>query len=610
VNGYNGKVLKVDLTDKKFEPMELREEWLKAYIGGTGLAARLLFEHITPDLEPFSPENYIAYMTGPFTATRVPSGSRFGIAGLSALGYWGDSTSGGGFGALLKRTGFDGVIITGKAEKPVYIWIQDSEVELKDASHLWGKDCYETQDMIKKDLGESAARVSCIGLAGEKLVKYACVINDAGRAAGRTGFGAIMGSKNLKALAVYGKTKPTVADVEKLDKLYDESIATQLAAPFFHLLKEYGTMGYLDLGSLLGDVPYKYFQGAVFPIEKILMTKIQEKYPVRGYACFGCPIGCGKTIEFNKMGLSEVDTPEHETMVALGPLCDNFDLDKLLYGNHLCNAYGLDTISTGVSIAFTFYLFEKKIIKEKDVGMKLKWGDADTVNKLIEMIAKRKGFGNILAEGVQRISKKYNVSMDEAAQVKGLEIPMHDPRAFFGQALVYATSSRGADHNRPDWYSFELSLGIPELGIFGPSDRFNMSGRVGDLIKIQDLRHVYESLLMCNFTQSTLTQVVNMLNAVTGWNYTVGDILRVGERITNLKRAINNKRGITRREDRMPKIAIQPLNEGATAGKTPNMEAMLKEYYEKRKWDWESGKPIKEKLEELDLKDVAESIYS
>ncbi|MEM2144057.1 MAG: aldehyde ferredoxin oxidoreductase family protein [Candidatus Jordarchaeaceae archaeon] len=609
MNGYNGKILKVDLTDKKLEPMKLREEGVKAYIGGTGLAARLLFEYITPELDPFSPKNCVAYMTGPFTAARVPSGSRFGIAGLSALGYWGDSTSGGSFGALLKRAGFDGVIITGKAEKPVYIWIHEGEAELKDASHLWSRDCYETQDIIRKDLGENAVRVSCIGRAGEKLVRYACVINDAGRAAGRTGFGAIMGSKNLKALAVYGKAKPPIADSEKLDKLYDESIATQSAAPFYYLLREYGTMGYLDLGALLGDVPYKYFQGTVFPIEKIFMTKIQEKYPVRNYACFGCPIGCGKTIEFNKMGLREVDTPEYETMVALGPLCDNFDLDKLIYANHLCNAYGLDTISTGVSIAFTFYLFEKKVVEEKDLGMKLNWGDSDAVNRLIEMIAERKGFGNILAEGVQGIAKKYNVSMDEAAHVKGLEIPMHDPRAFFGQALAYMTSPRGADHNRPDWYSIQLSLGLPELGIFEPRYRFSMSNRMDDFIKFQDLRQVYESLLMCNFTQSTLTQVINMLNAITGWNYTVADILKIGERITNIKRAINNKRGITRKDDRMPKIAIQPLSEGATAGKTPNTEAMLKEYYEKRKWDGETGKPTKEKLNELDLKDVAESIY-
>ncbi|MEM3526187.1 MAG: aldehyde ferredoxin oxidoreductase N-terminal domain-containing protein, partial [Candidatus Jordarchaeaceae archaeon] len=278
MNGYNGKILRVDLTNRKLEPMKLREEWVKAYIGGTGLAARLLFEYITPDLEPFSPKNCIAYMTGPFTATRVPSGSRFGIAGLSALGYWGDSTSGGSFGAFLKRTGFDGVIITGKADKPVYIWINESEAEIKDASHLWGRDCYETQEIIRKDLGENKVRVSCIGPAGEKLVKYACVINDDGRAAGRTGFGAIMGSKNLKALAVYGKVKPTVADSEKLDKLCEESIVTQSSAPFYYLLKEYGTMGYLDLGVLLGDVPYKYFQGTVFPIEKIVMTKIQEKY--------------------------------------------------------------------------------------------------------------------------------------------------------------------------------------------------------------------------------------------------------------------------------------------------------------------------------------------
>ncbi|RLI80200.1 aldehyde ferredoxin oxidoreductase [Archaeoglobales archaeon] len=607
MKGYHGKILKIDLSYGSSTPIDLKEEWAKAYIGGVGLAAKLLFDQITPDLDPFSPENYLAYLTGPFTGTRVPSGSRFAIAGLSPNGVWGESTSGGHFGVALKRAGFDGVLITGKAEKPVYIWVHDGEAEIKDATHLWGKDCYETQEIIKKDLGEKGVRVSCIGLAGENLVKYACVINDAGRAAGRCGFGAVMGSKNLKAVAAHGDAKVEIADEEKFDEAYNTTMRTNQANPFFHLLGKYGTLGYLDMGFLLGDVPYKYFTGTVFPAENVSPTTLMERYPVKGYACFGCPIGCGKRVRYNKKGIDEVDTPEYETIVALGPLCGNLDLDELIYANHLCNAYGMDTISAGVSIAFSMYLFEKGVISERDAGMRLEWGDGERISNLIKMIAKREGFGDVLAEGVRAIAAKFRVNEEEVAEVKGLEVPMHDARAFFGQGLGYATSPRGACHNRPDWFVVELGTGIQELDI-SPGERFNMQGRVSSFVKYQNFREVYNSLLLCMFIQSTPREVLDLFNSITGWNLSMEEFVRAGERMFNLKRVINNLRGITRKDDKLPRIVTASLNEGPTAGKSLGLEAMLREYYEFRGWDWESGKPTAQKLNELGLGDVAEKI--
>lgn len=609
MKGYHGKILKVDLSKESSDTIELKEDWAKNFIGGSGLAARILFEYITPDLDPFSPENCIAYMTGPFTGTNVPSGSRFCIAGISALGKWGESTSGGVFGAALKRTGFDGLIISGKAEKPVYLWVHDGEAEIKDASHLWGKDTHETQEIIKKDLGERAARVSCIGLAGQNLVRYACVINDAGRAAGRTGFGAVMGSKNLKAVAVHGEAKTEIADETKFNEAYAATMATNLSAPFFYFLRDFGTAGYIDMGMFVGDVPYKYFTETVFPVEKVVPQLIMEKYSTRRYACFNCPLGCGKTVKFNKMGVEEVDTPEYETIAALGPLCGNLDIDQIIYEGHLCNVYGVDVISMGVSIAFSMYLYEKGVISEKDVGMKLEWGNTDAINRLIEMTAKREGFGDVLAEGTLKIAEKFGVNKEEAAQVKGLEIPMHDPRAFFGQGLGYATSSRGACHERPDWFTFEIGTGIPDLMLF-PGYRFSMEGRVAGLIKYQDEREVYDCLIMCKFSQSTPTEVLNLFNAVTGWNYSMDDFLKVGERAFNLKRAINNLRGVTREDDTLPEIVTKPLEIGSTAGQKLELEPMLREYYENRKWDWATGKPTKEKLEELGLTEAAKALWS
>ncbi|MHA1607827.1 MAG: aldehyde ferredoxin oxidoreductase family protein [Candidatus Freyarchaeota archaeon] len=605
--GYHGKILKVNLTDGSVDTLELKEDMAKSFIGGSGLAARILFDVLNAGMDPFGPDNYLVFMTGPFTATPVPQGSRYIVSGMSAHGLWGEACSGGSFGPALKGAGVDGLMITGKSDKPVYLFVHDGSVEVKDASHLWGKSTYETEEAVKKDLGERRVRVACIGLGGENKVKYASIMNE-GRFAGRCGLGAVMGSKMLKAVAAVGDSKVELANEDKVRELGSTYRVVMEANPFSHLLKEYGTHGYLDMAFQIGDAPAKYFTKALFPVEKVSAATFKETYTVRDYACYGCPMACGKLIEYNKRGVKEVDTLEYETIVAFGPLLENYDLDSAVYANHLCNVYGIDTISAGVSIAFAFYLFEKGVIGEKDVGMKLNWGDGEAAAKLVEMIAKREGFGDILAEGTKGMAEKFNVDLDEAAQVKGLEIPMHDPRAFFGQAVVYATGNRGACHLRGDYYQVELGLGIAELGIL-QGDRFNVQGRVEMVAKYQNVRELYDALILCKFSSAPITMVCDFLNAVTGWDYNVESLHKTGERIFNLKRALNNKLGVTREHDKMPRIAIAPLEEGGTAGKSPDMEALLKEYYEARKWDWETGKPTKEKLEELGLGDIAAKIW-
>ncbi|MCS7121897.1 MAG: aldehyde ferredoxin oxidoreductase family protein [Archaeoglobaceae archaeon] len=594
MKGYWGKILHVDLSKKDVKEVELKDVDVKMFIGGSGLAAKLLYNSITSDLSPFSPKNQIAFMTGPFTDL-VPSGSRYSVASISPHGYWGEASSGGYFGAWLKRTGYDGLIISGKAERPVYLVVSNGKAEIRDASHLWGKDTYETQEIIKKEF-DKRARVACIGPAGENLVKFACIINDAGRAAGRTGMGAIIGSKKLKAIAVYGDKKIEIANEDALKATIEAVNIVSSINIIYNLLSRYGTLGYIEIGMLFGDVPARYFTSTVFPAEKVDAITLMEKYKTRKYSCHYCPIGCGKVVEFKKMGVDEVDTPEYETVVALGPLCENYDLETILYANHLCNSLGLDTISMGVCIAFLMYLG------------KVEWGDSEKMLELIKLTAKREGIGDVLAEGTKGIAAKFGVSDDFAANVKGVEVPMHDARAFFGQALSYATSPRGACHLKPDWYQFEIGAGIAEIGLtpaevelgIYPGDRFNMDGRISSFIVYQNYRELFDSLLLCKFSPATPSQVLAMFNAITDFNFTMDEFLKAGERIMNLKRMINVKRGISSKDDKLPRIIVDALKAGPTAGKTPKIDEMLIEYYKLRGWN-EKGIPKEDKLKELGL---------
>jgi aldehyde:ferredoxin oxidoreductase len=605
--GYHGRFLAVDLDTRETRNLELKDDDLKKFIGGATLAARLTYDYVKEGMNPLAPDNPLIFAVGPFTGTTIPMVSRGAVCGVSPLtGIWGEATTGGVFPFRLKTAGFDGIMVTGRARQPVYLYLHDGLAEIRDASRLWGKDSYQTQDILKDELKVTGLSIACIGRAGENLVNYACVMNDKGRAAGRCGLGALMGSKNLKAVAVAGNQRASLADNAKLTELTNRARQTISLAIMAVVYREYGTLLYMDMGMFAGDTPAKYFSRSVFPAQKVTGHSLRQAYSVESYACYGCPIGCGRLVRGFRKDIPEVDGPEYETAVVFGPLCMNYDWDSIIHANHLCNAHGIDTISAGVAIAYAMYLYEKGILSRDRAGMEIKWGDGQTIVRLVEMIINRKGIGELLGAGVKKMAEELGADPETAAHVKGLEIPMHDPRAYSGEAISYATGPRGACHLKGDFYG--AGAGIPELGI-PRTDRFQSAGIAVPAAKFQSFRDMFDSLLLCKFAPLSPSVIAEILSTITGWSFTPTDLLTAGDRSINLKRAINNRLGITPKDDKLPRINLQVVNEGGIAGRSPDMAVMLKEFYDFRKWDWNTGKPAKEKLLELGLDFVAKDLW-
>ncbi|MHA1914314.1 MAG: aldehyde ferredoxin oxidoreductase family protein [Promethearchaeota archaeon] len=618
--GYNGKIAYVDLSNKKWEARDLDPQVAKEYLGGTGLSAKLTYdllsenEYETLKNDPFNEINPLIFATGPVTGTVRPSSGRYTVTGISPLTkIWGEGSSGGFFCISLRNSGFDAIVITGKSETPTYLYIHDKTIEFKDASNHWGKDTYETQELIKNELNNERARVVTIGLGGEKLVKYAAMINDEGRAIGRCGLGAVMGSKNVKALAVAGSGRIQISDSnigKELNKQAAEALkgdATAALGGFLFTL--YGTNGYLDIGMALGDTPAYYFTETEFLAEKLTGKTLREEYPVMDYGCAGCTIKCGKQtiVEDNGKEIM-VDGPEYESVAAFGPLCGVFDSKKVILAHHYCNVYGVDTISCGVSIAFLIYLVENQLGIEKikqslnKINLEdIRWGNGDLLLDLIRMVSNREGIGNILAEGVRSMAEKFEVDPELAAHVKGLEIPMHDPRAFAGQALSYITCCVGANHEKCDWFTVEMgSLNFTKYKIQA-GDRSSIKRREKGVMALQDVRAIDDSAVNCNFPHPTMEDLVGHINASTGAGYDVDSILAVGERINTLKRLISCNLGTTRADDRLPEHVLKVLKSGKTTNVKIELEDNLLKYYKFRGWDSETGRPTDEKLKELNI---------
>ncbi len=607
--GYHGRFLDVDLSAGTTKELPLSEETLEKYVGGATLAAALVYERVSEDLDPSSPGNPLVFSTGPFTGSSIPMVSRYAACGIAPLtGCGGEANSGGGVPVRLKGSSFDGLIVTGRSEKPVYLHLEKGRAEIRDASQLWGKDSYETQRLIKEELGDDNLSVACIARGGEKQVRYASIMNDKGRSAGRCGMGALMGSKNLKAVAAAGDSKPKLADPAKIRALVKQAGSVIDANMISVAFQEYGTLMYTDMGMMLGDLPVKYFTKSVFPVEKVTGEAFRQSYTIKSQSCRGCPIGCGRLVKNFETDL-DVDGPEYETAAAFGPLCLNTDLDSIIEANHLCNVHGIDTISAGVSIAYALYLYEQGVLTKGDVGMELHWGDSKAILKLVEMIVNREGIGEILSQGTLAMARHFGRDEGEAAQVKGLEMPMHDGRAFHGQALSYATGPRGACHLKGNYYDVDLGNLVAEYNIL-PSDRHSSDGESESAARYQSFRDMFDALTLCKFAPLTPTMISEMLGAITGWTCTPDSLLVAGDRSLNLKRAISSKLGLTREHDRLPEICMRPLDEGTSADLVPDMDKMLREYYAYRSWDWETGKPSKEKLLELGLNQVAEDLYS
>jgi len=611
--GYMGKILRIDLSDRSFSEEELNLKELRAFIGGSGLGAKILYQETSKNTDPFSPENELIYLTGPFVGTPVPTSGRHCIVAKSPLtGIWGEADVGGKFGVWLKILGYDGLLKKGNSDEPVYIYIDQKKIEFKDARHLWGKDTYEIEKILESELGHDIA-ISCIGIAGENLVKFASIMHEGkhGRAAGRCGLGAVMGAKKLKAIVLKrGNLRPILANKEELTRDLKEVI------PRLKEIKKdshlYGTSRSISPAEALGDLPIKNWQLGDWSegAEKINGRRMAETILIGRYFCYQCPIGCGRTVKISHGPFSPVDGGgyEYETGALLGSNCLIDDMEAISKANELCNRYGMDTISTGAVIAWSMEAFEKGVLKEKDTeGILIRWGDAYILLKLIELIANRKGFGEILAEGSKRAAEMIGYdSLKFTVQVKGLDLPGHDPRCFNGLGLGYATSNRGACHTNSFAYiymgrTFDYTLDIPK-----PFDRLGTKGAGKIVATLQNYMALCDSLNICKFTAFGLPAdtVQRWLKWVTGWDIEFEEFLKIGERINNLKRLYNVKCGVSRKDDTLPERILKLNREGLHAPeKLPELEKMLDEYYAVRGWD-QNGIPTKEKLTELGLTNI------
>jgi aldehyde:ferredoxin oxidoreductase len=615
--GYAGQILRVDLSDGRIVKTPLEENVARDYIGGRGIAARIIYDEVEPTVGAFDPNNRLVFMTGPLTGTSVPSSSRYEVCAKSpASDAWGDANSGGYFGPELRWAGFDGIVFQGKAPKPVYLWVHDGAAELKLGDHLWGKDANETEDILQHDLGEKKIRTACCGPAGEKLVRFASVMNDKHRAAGRCGLGAVMGSKNLKAIAVRGTHRPPLADEDGLRKQSLEAIKMIKESPITPALGAYGSSGGLIMLVGMGDTPIRnWTKGEFANADKVSGGALAETYLTRKYACYNCQIACGRWVKVTKEPYAcEGCGPEYETCASLGTDCLNDNLAALCKANDLCNRLGLDTISAGSVIAFAMECYEKGLITKKDCGgIDLKWGDSDAIIEMIKKIASRRDIGDLLADGVRRASKRIGRGSEEfAVQVKGLEVAMHDPRYNKSLAVTYAVGATGGRHT--EGQSLEMGQSpVADIPALSESVESVSEDRKAALSAAAiDFNMLIDALGICAYATSTgfsVGQLASMLNAATGWKLTVDNLMKVAERITNVTRAFNLRHGLTARDDSLPKRLMQPQTEGGNQGQSiQSFPNLMKEYYTTRKWDIVTGRPTKAKLIELGLKKEAKEL--
>jgi aldehyde:ferredoxin oxidoreductase len=609
VNGYLGKILRVNLSTGEIGEEQLNPEYARAFLGGSGLAARYIHDLTDASTDPLGPGNPLVFMTGPLVGTRAPSCGRYVICARSPqTGLWGESNIGGFVGPHLRFAGYDGIIVEGQATEPVYLMIEDGRAELQDASHLWGLDTYRTQEQVRQELDVASFRVACIGPAGEHLVKYASVIADAGRAAGRSGMGAVMGSKKLKAVACHGSGYVPLANSDLFARMASETLAVIKDDVSTQVLHETGTAGSANIFSMLGNMPNRYFtQGSFEEVDNISGSTMAEKMLVGTSGCHGCVVQCGREVEIaeGRYRLERTDGPEYETVAALGSLLLMDDLEAVSYMNHLCNAQGLDTISMGSTLGLSFLLYDQGVITDADTGgIALRWGDPEPAIRLIEKTGRREGFGDLLAEGSLAVARRYDVE-ELAAQVNGLEVAMHDPRASSGVTLSYLTSPRGACHNKSDAYWLDMGRTMEDIGV-GLLDRFEEEGKAALMVRHQNWRSAGDALITCLLVNMPSESLVGMLSAATGWDVTPTGLLEVGERILNLKRALNLRWGWDPRNEKLPGLLSRPLEDGGTAGYVPDLDRLLTDYYEARDWDRETGKPTARKLRELQLDGVVD----
>lgn len=602
-------ILKVDLTTGETEEYVIPKLWEKDFLGGASLAARILYAHLTPDLDPLSPDASLLFMTGPMTGTSGPTTGRFVICGKGpATGLWAESNIGGFWGPELRAAGYDGLWVTGKASAPVYLWLSGSGLEVRSAAHLWGMNTYTVQDKVKEEVGEKSARVCVIGPAGEKQVLFASIMCDHGRMAGRTGLGAVMGSKNLKAIAVHGTNEIPVFDLAKYKSLRSEANRKLRDDNEAKVVREVGTGGAANYAEYLGAMPVKYYTRGSFPaVDEVSGARMTEKILVGRSACQGCVIACGRVVKLPKDVLKRKG-PEHETMVGFGANLLNDNLEAIVDLGELCDRYGMDTISVSNTIGLAFHLYEMGILTKEDTGgIELQWGDVDVIEELVRMIGSREGIGDLMAQGSRLFARHFGAE-EEAVQVNGLEVAYHDPRGVSGMALSYATSPRGACHNQSDYFFVDWGHSHEEIGIEFLS-RHAQAEKAASVARHQDWRSVDNAVVMCIFANVEAQEKVNLINAACGLDWSVAEMMKFGERSWNLKRAINNRMGLNAENDKLPKALLTPFPDGGSAGFVPDLEGMLFAYYQHRGWDLETGKPSREKLLDLGLEDIVKDLW-
>jgi len=604
-----GRVLVVDLSDRSSRIMEIETAVLKKFIGGAALAAYLYDQFVSGDISPLDPASPFIVMTGPLTGTQIMLSGRHGVAGRSPLtGFWGEASVGGHWGREFRRTGFDGLVVLGKANRPTSLWIQDDRVVFKDASPVWGRDTFETYKALRGESGEDA-QVCCIGPAGEKLVKFAGVFTDGphARTAGRCGLGATMGSKNLKAIVVQGSGEIPVEDSEGLRK--DIRGLTPKFTEKMKGMSDFGTPGILEPCEAIGDLPIRNWSQGKWTenAEKIGGQEFNSKYLKRKFHCAGCPVGCGRTVKGTTEPFwDEAGGPEYETLAMLGSNCLIDDLPSLIRLNELVNRWGLDSIETGAVVAFCMELYEKGLIGSKELNsLELKWGDAKAAEDLIRMIVSREGFGNLLAEGLRSAADRLGgMAIEYAIQSNNMALPAHDPRAYSSIALGYSTSTRGPCHTNCFSHIFERWSTFPEIGIDEVLDPFQYEGKADLVINTQNVMNLWENLALCKFTffgDIQLRHVSEWLRLVLGWDMGASDLIEVGERSVNLKRGLNCRWGMSRKNDTLPlRVITHRVSDGGAGRHLPPFNIMLADYYEKRGWNQE-GIPTKATLERLGL---------
>lgn len=627
--GYSGKLLHVDLTNRSIEVEEQDEAYYRSYLGGRGIGYHQLMKMVPPGTDALAADNILVLATGVMTGSPMAASCRFAAVGKSPLtGTAGESEAAGFFGPELKKAGFDAVVLKGRSDTPVYLWVNDGKAEIRDAAQIWQLGAKEVEDAIREELGSGKIRVAQTGLGGMNQVRYANITNNLGHFNGRGGFGAVMGSKNLRAVAALGSNKINFFDPEFLNQTAKDYAKTFRDNPLGEALYVYGTTAFAELLS----------NGGALPVSNFRRSALEDAAPVSGdtynqillkkrKGCYSCPIQCKRVIalEDPKFGVdSRYGGPEYETMAALGPNLNITDLKAVAKGNEICNRYCIDTISTGMTIAFACECFEEGVITKEDTGgMELRFGDADLMLKLLEMIAHREGFGDELAQGSARLAKKWGVEDQPCnLSVKGQEVPMHDPRVKVGVGLGYAVSTYGADHMtaaHDPYFADENSFmfkSVKPLGMYKPMHPTEITHeKVRAYMRLENLWRTMDALGLCLFGYAprgvmTLDVMVQSINAVTGWNASLFELMKAGERGSMIARAFNSREGFSIKDDRLPERLFDPKPDGPNAGSKifskEDFNEAVRLFYEMIGCDAATGRPHRGKLMELGLEWVEE----